>query len=72
LILLSSGSVFAIPNLLKVKGLKMDGIGFWELNEAFAVQAVYCRAQLSIPNEKLNINSDAISIAPPLRHECRA
>lgn len=59
------GPVFAIPKLLKANGLKMDDIGVWELNEAFAVQVIYCRDQLGIPNEKLNINGGAISIGHP-------
>ncbi len=59
------GPVFAIPKLLKANGLKMDDIGVWELNEAFAVQVIYCRDQLGIPNENLNINGGAISIGHP-------
>ena len=59
------GPVFAIPKLLKANGLTMDDIGVWELNEAFAVQVIYCRDQLGIPNEKLNINGGAISIGHP-------
>lgn len=59
------GPVFAIPQLLKRNGLKMDDIGVWELNEAFAVQVVYCRDQLGIPNEKLNVNGGSISIGHP-------
>ncbi|RLA35803.1 MAG: acetyl-CoA C-acyltransferase, partial [Gammaproteobacteria bacterium] len=59
------GPVFAIPKLLKANGLKVDDIGVWELNEAFAVQVIYCRDQLGIPNEKLNINGGAISIGHP-------
>lgn len=59
------GPVFAIPKLLKQHGLSMDDIGLWELNEAFAVQAVYCRDKLGIPNENLNVNGGAISIGHP-------
>lgn len=59
------GPVFAIPKLLKQHGLKVDDIGVWELNEAFAVQVIYCRDQLGIPDERLNINGGAISIGHP-------
>ena len=59
------GPVFAIPKLLKNAGLKMDDIGLWELNEAFAVQVVYCRDKLGIPNDRLNVNGGAISIGHP-------
>ncbi len=59
------GPVFAIPKLLKRNGLKMDDIGLWELNEAFAVQVLYCRDKLGIPNENLNVNGGAISIGHP-------
>jgi len=59
------GPVFAIPKLLKQAGLGMDDIGLWELNEAFAVQVVYCRDKLGIPNENLNVNGGAISIGHP-------
>ncbi len=59
------GPVFAIPKLLKAHGLKMDDIGLWELNEAFAVQALYCRDRLGIPDELLNVNGGAISIGHP-------
>ena len=59
------GPVFAIPKLLKNFGLKMDDIGLWELNEAFAVQVVYCRDQLGIPGELLNVDGGAISIGHP-------
>ncbi|MGB0908702.1 MAG: acetyl-CoA C-acyltransferase, partial [Maricaulaceae bacterium] len=54
------GPVFAIPKLLEKNGLKMDDIGLWELNEAFAVQVLYCRDQLGIPNELMNVNGGAI------------
>jgi acetyl-CoA C-acetyltransferase len=59
------GPVFAIPKLLKRAGLKMDDIGLWELNEAFAVQVIYCRDKLGIPNDRLNVNGGAISIGHP-------
>lgn len=59
------GPVFAIPKLLKQTGLKMDDIGLWELNEAFAVQVLYCRDQLGIPNDILNVNGGSISIGHP-------
>jgi acetyl-CoA acetyltransferase family protein len=59
------GPVFAIPRLLERNGLKMDDIGLWELNEAFAVQVIYCRDKLGIPNDRLNVNGGAISIGHP-------
>ncbi len=59
------GPVFAVPKLLERTGLKMDDVGLWELNEAFAVQVVYCRDRLGIPNETLNVNGGAISIGHP-------
>jgi acetyl-CoA C-acetyltransferase len=59
------GPVFAVPKLLKQHGLKMDDIDLWELNEAFAVQVVYCRDRLGIPNERLNVDGGAISIGHP-------
>ena len=59
------GPVFAIPRLLKRNGLKVDDIGLWELNEAFAVQVLYCRDKLGIPQERLNVNGGAISIGHP-------
>jgi len=59
------GPVFAIPKLLEQAGLGMDDIGLWELNEAFAVQVVYCRDRLGIPNENLNVHGGAISIGHP-------
>ena len=59
------GPVFAVPKLLKNHGLKIDDIGLWELNEAFAVQVVYCRDRLGIPNDILNVNGGAISIGHP-------
>ncbi len=59
------GPVFAVPKLLKRTGLKMDDIGLWELNEAFACQVIYCRDKLGIPNENLNVNGGAIAIGHP-------
>jgi len=59
------GPVFVIPELLRIHGLKMDDIGLWELNEAFAVQTVYCRDRLGIPNDRFNVNGGAISIGHP-------
>lgn len=59
------GPVFAVPKLLERNGLKMDDIGLWELNEAFACQVIYCRDQLHIPDELLNVNGGAISIGHP-------
>jgi acetyl-CoA C-acetyltransferase len=59
------GPVFAVPRLLQRAGLDMDDIGLWELNEAFAVQVVYCRDRLGIPNELLNVDGGAISIGHP-------
>jgi acetyl-CoA C-acetyltransferase len=59
------GPVFAIPKLLARTGLSVNDIGLWELNEAFACQALYCRDQLGIPNENLNVNGGAISIGHP-------
>jgi len=57
--------VFAVPKLLQRHGLKMDDIGLWELNEAFAVQVVYCRDRLGIPMERLNVDGGAIAIGHP-------
>ncbi len=59
------GPVFAVPKLLKAHGLKMSDIGLWELNEAFAVQVLYCQERLGIPSELLNVNGGAISIGHP-------
>jgi acetyl-CoA C-acetyltransferase len=59
------GPVFAIPKLLKVHGLRMDDVGLWELNEAFASQVVYCRDRLGIPDERLNVSGGAIAIGHP-------
>ncbi len=59
------GPVFAVPKLLKNQGLKMSDIDLWELNEAFASQALYCRDRLGIPQERLNVDGGAISIGHP-------
>jgi len=59
------GPVFAVPRLLQRNGLKADDIGLWELNEAFAVQVVYCRDRLGIPAEILNVDGGAIAIGHP-------
>ena len=59
------GPVFAVPKLLQRNGLKMDDIGLWELNEAFAVQVIYCRDRLGISNDILNVDGGAISIGHP-------
>ncbi|MDG1772231.1 MAG: acetyl-CoA C-acyltransferase [Oceanicoccus sp.] len=59
------GPIWAIPKLLKHHGLSIDDIGLWELNEAFAVQVLYCRDHLGIPIERLNVNGGAISIGHP-------
>ncbi|WP_136417446.1 acetyl-CoA C-acyltransferase [Herbaspirillum sp. ST 5-3] len=59
------GPVYAIPKLLQRNGLKMDDIGLWELNEAFAVQVLYCRDKLGIPDELLNVNGGAIAVGHP-------
>ncbi len=59
------GPVFAIPHLLKRHGLRVQDIDIWEINEAFASQLVYCRDQLNISNDKLNVNGGAISIGHP-------
>jgi len=59
------GPIYAIPKLLKQHGLSIDDIGLWELNEAFAVQVLYCRDYLGIDNDKLNVNGGAISVGHP-------
>jgi acetyl-CoA C-acetyltransferase len=59
------GPVYAVPKLLERQGLKMDDIDLWELNEAFAVQVIYCRDELGIPDELLNVNGGAIAIGHP-------
>jgi acetyl-CoA C-acetyltransferase len=59
------GPVFAIPKLLKRTGIKLEDIGLWELNEAFAVQVIYCRDKLGIPDDRLNVNGGAIAVGHP-------
>jgi acetyl-CoA C-acetyltransferase len=59
------GPVAAVPRLLERFGLRVDDIGLWELNEAFAVQVIYCRERLGIPDERLNVDGGAISIGHP-------
>src|SRR5215471_18849504 len=59
------GPVFAVPKLLQRTGLKVEDIGLWELNEAFAVQVIYCRDRLGIPNERLNVDGGAIAVGHP-------
>ena len=59
------GPVFAVPKLLKQTGVKVEDIGLWELNEAFAVQVLYCRDKLGIPAERLNVNGGAIAVGHP-------
>jgi acetyl-CoA acetyltransferase family protein len=59
------GPVFAVPRLLERKGLKVADVDLWELNEAFASQALYCRDRIGIPQERLNVNGGAISIGHP-------
>jgi acetyl-CoA acetyltransferase family protein len=59
------GPVFAVPKLLKKHGLKIEDIDYWELNEAFASQVIYCRDRLGIPTERLNVNGGSIAIGHP-------
>jgi acetyl-CoA C-acetyltransferase len=59
------GPVFAVPKLLQRAGVKVGDIGLWELNEAFAVQVIYCRDRLGIPADKLNVNGGAIALGHP-------
>jgi acetyl-CoA acetyltransferase family protein len=59
------GPIYAVPKLLERAGLAVSDIGLWELNEAFAVQVIYCRDKLGIPDEKLNVDGGAISIGHP-------
>ena len=59
------GPVFAVPQLLERTGLKVEDIGLWELNEAFAVQVIYCRDKLGIPDDRLNVNGGAIAVGHP-------
>ena len=59
------GPVFAVPKLLKQTGKKIEDIDLWELNEAFAVQVIYCRDRLGIPDDRLNVNGGAIAVGHP-------
>ncbi|HUK66089.1 MAG TPA: acetyl-CoA C-acyltransferase [Anaeromyxobacteraceae bacterium] len=59
------GPVFAVPRLLERAGIRMDEVGLWELNEAFAVQVLYCRDRLGIPDDRLNVNGGAIAVGHP-------
>jgi acetyl-CoA C-acetyltransferase len=59
------GPVFAVPKLLQRAGLKVSDIDLWELNEAFAVQVIYCRDRLGIPDDRLNVNGGAIAVGHP-------
>jgi acetyl-CoA C-acetyltransferase len=59
------GPVYAVPKLLKAHGLTIDDVGLWELNEAFAVQTIYCRDTLGLPNDRLNVDGGAIAIGHP-------
>ena len=60
------GPVFAVPKLLARAGLRVEDIDLWELNEAFAVQVLYCRDRLGIPAERLNVNGGAIALGHPI------
>ncbi|MBA3902769.1 MAG: acetyl-CoA C-acyltransferase [Rhodocyclaceae bacterium] len=59
------GPVFAIPRLLERTGVRLEDVGLWELNEAFAVQVIYCRDKLGIPDDRLNVNGGAIAVGHP-------
>jgi acetyl-CoA C-acetyltransferase len=59
------GPVFAIPRLLERTGIKLEEVGLWELNEAFAVQVLYCRDKLGIPDDRLNVDGGAIAVGHP-------
>jgi acetyl-CoA C-acetyltransferase len=59
------GPVFAVPRLLERTGVKLQDVGLWELNEAFAVQVIYCRDRLGLPDDRLNVNGGAIAIGHP-------
>ena len=59
------GPVYAVPKLLARAGLKVQDIDLWELNEAFAVQVIYCRDKLGIPDDRLNIDGGAIAVGHP-------
>jgi acetyl-CoA C-acetyltransferase len=59
------GPVFAVPRLLERAGVKLEDVDLWELNEAFAVQVLYCRDRLGIPDERLNVDGGAIAVGHP-------
>jgi acetyl-CoA C-acetyltransferase len=59
------GPVYAVPKLLERAGLKVSDVDLWELNEAFAVQVLYCQDTLGIPDEKLNVDGGAIAVGHP-------
>jgi acetyl-CoA C-acetyltransferase len=59
------GPVFAVPKLLKQTGKRVEDIDLWELNEAFAVQVIYCRDKLGIPDDRLNVNGGSIAVGHP-------
>jgi acetyl-CoA C-acetyltransferase len=59
------GPVFAVPKLLERTGVKLQDVGLWELNEAFAVQVIYCRDRLGIPDDRLNVDGGAIAVGHP-------
>lgn len=59
------GPIYAVPKLLKRHGLKIEDVDLWELNEAFAVQVIYCRDKLGIPDDRLNVNGGAIAVGHP-------
>ena len=59
------GPVFAVPKLLEQTGKKVSDIDLWELNEAFAVQVIYCRDKIGISNDRLNVNGGAIAVGHP-------
>jgi acetyl-CoA C-acetyltransferase len=59
------GPVFAVPKLLEQTGTRMADVDLWELNEAFAVQVIYCRDRLGIPDDRLNVNGGAIALGHP-------
>jgi acetyl-CoA C-acetyltransferase len=59
------GPAFAVPRLLERTGMKVSDIGLWELNEAFAVQVIYCRDKLGIPDDRLNVDGGAIAVGHP-------
>ena len=59
------GPIYAVPRLLERSGKAIEDIDLWELNEAFAVQTIYCRDRLGLPDERLNVNGGAISVGHP-------